>query len=72
MRFPTVTGSNLSGKHYSLPRDFEGKYNVAITAYQRFHQSSVDSWGPLLLRLAKQYPELHYYELPTPPRANMK
>jgi hypothetical protein len=67
MRFPSVTGSSLSGKHYSLPRDFEGTYNVAITAYQRSHQSSVDSWEPLLLRLAEQHPELRFYELPTLP-----
>lgn len=67
MKFPTVAGSNLSGKRYNLPQDFEGKYNVAITVYQRFQQTNVDSWGPLLERLAQKYPELRYYELPTLP-----
>jgi ATP-dependent helicase YprA (DUF1998 family) len=68
MRFPTVIGSNLSGNQYSLPRDFEGKYGMAITAYQRLHQSSVDFWGPLLLRLTTHYHELHYCELLTLPQ----
>lgn len=67
MKFPIVAGSNLSGKRYKLPRDFEGRYNVVITVYQRFQQNNVDSWGPLLDRLAQKYPELHYYELPTLP-----
>ena len=26
MKFPDVAGSNLSGKHFNLPQDFEGKY----------------------------------------------
>jgi len=67
MKFPSVTGSNLSGQRYNLPQDFEGKYNIALIVYQRFQQRNVDSWGPLLERLARKYPSLHYYELPTLP-----
>jgi len=67
MKFPTVTGSNLSGQRYHLPQDFEGQYNVAITVYQRVQQTNVDSWGALLQDLARQYPGLRYYELPTLP-----
>jgi hypothetical protein len=67
MKFPTVTGSNLSGKRYNLPQDFEGQYNIVVVVYQRFQQSSVDTWGALLEQLARQYPDLRYYELPTLP-----
>jgi hypothetical protein len=64
MKFPAVAGSNLSGKRYDLPQDFEGMYNIAITVYQRFQQSNVNSWEPLLEHLAQQYPDLRSYELP--------
>jgi len=67
MKFPVVTGSNLSGKRYTLPQDFEGQYNLAITVYQRYQQFNVDSWGPFIARLAEKYPEFRYYELPTLP-----
>lgn len=67
MMFPTVTGSNLSGKPYTLPADFEGQYNVIIVVYQRHQQRNVDSWGPLLAQLAEKHLELRYYELPTLP-----
>lgn len=65
MQFPSVTGSNLSGQTFALPQDFAGTYNVVLIAYQRFQQSAVDTWGPLLEQLAQRYPELRYYELPT-------
>lgn len=67
MKFPSVSGSNLSGKRYHLPQDFEGTYNIVITVYQRFQQNNVDSWGVLLESLAQKYPSLFYYELPTLP-----
>jgi len=68
MKFPSVTGSNLAGKRYQLPQEFEGLYNMVVVVYQRFQQVSVDSWGSLLEQLANTYPELRYYELPTLPR----
>ena len=68
MKFPVVSGTSLAGKRYNLPPDFEGKYNLVVTVYQRHQQSRVDSWGPLLAKLADQYSELHYYELPTLPK----
>ena len=67
MKFPNVTGSNLSGQRYNLPQDFEGTYNIAVIVYQRFQQRNVDSWGSLLERLARKYPPLRYYELPILP-----
>lgn len=65
MKFPIVQGSNLSGKHYRLPRDFEGEYNVVIIPFQRHQQDNVDSWGPFLEKLAGKHSAVRYYELPT-------
>lgn len=65
MKFPTVQGSNLSGKRYRLPRDFEGEYNVVIIPFQRHQQDNVDTWGPFLEKLAGQQSAVRYYELPT-------
>ncbi len=65
MKFPTVQGSNLSGKHYRLPRDFEGEYNVLLIPFQRHQQDNVDTWGPFLERLESKHVTVRYYELPT-------
>lgn len=65
MKFPSVHGSNLSGKEYRLPQDFEGETNIVLIPYLREQQANVDTWGECLERLAKQYPGLRYYELPT-------
>jgi hypothetical protein len=63
--FPTVHGENLSGRLMVLPKDFEGKVNIVIVAFQREQQLLVNSWTPLIQQLEKKYPELHTYELPT-------
>ncbi len=67
MQFPEVSGSNLSGKSYHLPSDFEGTYNAVVIVYQRFQQANVDTWGSVLQSLAERYPDFRYYELPTLP-----
>ncbi|MGB8645102.1 MAG: hypothetical protein WCF84_07685 [Anaerolineae bacterium] len=67
MKFPLVQSSNLSGKRYRLPGDFEGEYNIVLVPFQRHQQDNVDTWGPLLEQLAARYPTLRYYELPTLP-----
>ena len=63
--FPTISGDNLSGKHMTLPRDFEGRLNIVIVAFFREQQSLVDTWKPVLDELRNQHPDLRTYELPT-------
>lgn len=63
--FPTVQGESLSGRPMALPKDFEGKVNLIIVAFQREQQLLVNSWTPVIQQLEKKYPELHSYELPT-------
>jgi len=65
MSFPVVNGSNLRREKLTLPKDFEGKYNLLFVAFQQWQQNEVNSWIPLAESLEKQFPGLYYYELPT-------
>jgi hypothetical protein len=68
--FPSVGGSNLEGRPFNLPRDFEGRLNLVFVAFQREQQPDVDTWVPLAKAIAARYPHFRYYELPTIYRAN--
>ena len=65
MTFPTVKGTNLLRKKMTLPKDFEGNFNLLFIPFEQWQQSEVDSWMPLAAELEAQYPALVYYELPT-------
>jgi hypothetical protein len=64
MIFPAVNGSNLSGREYALPADFEGELNIVAIAFQMWHQNEVNTWMPLLEQLERRLPGLLAYELP--------
>jgi hypothetical protein len=64
-RFPTITADALSGREYSLPRDFAGQANLVFVAFTRDQQALVDSWVPHVRRLTRDVPTLRFYELPT-------
>lgn len=64
-RFPRVEGSNLEGRRFTLPSDFEGALNVVLVAFEREQQADVDSWTPFLDTLRKDRSDLRVYELPT-------
>jgi len=64
MRFPAVSGANLSRKTMSLPEALEGELNVLIIAFQRWQQGLIESWVPLLEQLERNIPGMRYYELP--------
>jgi hypothetical protein len=68
--FPEVSGSNLEGQKYTLPRDFEGEVNLAIVAFQRWHQDLVDTWIPDARKLQGESQKFRFYELPTIYRGN--
>lgn len=68
--FPDVKGSNLQGKDYELPGDFEGDLNLALVAFLREQQELVDTWLPFARSLEDRYEGFKYYELPTIYRAN--
>jgi len=65
MTFPTVNGSNLQREKLTLPRDFDGDYNLLFIAFQQWHQDEVNTWIALAENCEAQFPGLVYYELPT-------
>ncbi len=63
--FPEVDGTNLEGRHFSLPADFEGELNVVLVAFRREQQADVDTWLPYLTALAAERSKVRVYEVPT-------
>ncbi len=63
--FPDVDGTNLEGRRFSLPADFEGELNVVLVAFQREQQADVDTWLPSLTALATERTTVRVYEVPT-------
>jgi len=62
--FPALRARNLNGRTFTLPAEFGGTQNIAIIAFQRWHQDLVDAWFPYLDTLLATHPELRAYELP--------
>ena len=62
--FPPISGSNLERRRFDLPGDFEGDLNLAIIAFQMFHQNWIDVWVPHLKRMLADAPGVPLYELP--------
>lgn len=65
IQFPKVEGSNLEGRRFSLPDDFEGSLNIVLVAFRREQQADVDTWVPFLKATAGKHSGLKAYELPT-------
>jgi hypothetical protein len=63
--FPIVQGSNLEGRRFVLPEDFEGAWNLVLIPFEMEHQLLVDTWLPFARELRQHHPELRVYELPT-------
>lgn len=63
--FPTVQGSNLEGRKFTLPADLNGQLNVVLIAFQQWQQMQVDGWVPFLKELQAGFPSVRAYELPT-------
>lgn len=65
MRFPAVRGKNLDRETRTFPADFDQPLNLLFIAFQRWQQSSIDSWLPLAEVLEGERADLAYYEFPT-------
>jgi hypothetical protein len=63
--FPRVEGSNLEGRRFLLPADFEAEFNVVIVAFRRKQQADVDSWLSFLAEQKVRERGVRVYELPT-------
>ncbi len=64
-RFPRVQGTNLEGRTFSLPSDFESEYNVVLVAFRREQQADVDTWMPLVRQQKLVERGIRVYEVPT-------
>ena len=65
LHFPNVSGSNLDGKRFNLPRDLKGKVNIVIIAFRREQTDLIEQWAGPLKDIMKTDPSLELYELPT-------
>ena len=64
-RFPRVEGTNLEGRKFSLPADFESEYSVVLIAFKREQQADVETWMPFLRQPQFAQHGARVYELPT-------
>lgn len=65
-RFPSLSARDLEGTSRRVPEDLEGDPRVLLVAFDRFHQSVVDSWVEALERdAAPRAPRMRVYEIPT-------
>jgi hypothetical protein len=65
MKFPVISAANLSRRKYSLPGDFEGKYNLVFIPFQQNQQWTINSWLEFAQDLEANFHNLRVYELPT-------
>ena len=63
--FPTVEARALDGRRLILPDDLDGRRNVLAVAFQRRHQSDVDTWLDEFESLKKDHEDLFTGEVPT-------
>jgi hypothetical protein len=62
--FPEVSGDNLNGRAFVMPRDFDGQYNVVMVAFFQRQQYDVNTWLADAERLSRDHANVEYYELP--------
>lgn len=65
MNFPTVSGTTLSGREFTIPYGLEGEYNLVMIAFEPAQQFLLRTWLPFLAQMGEQYESFRYYELPT-------
>jgi hypothetical protein len=68
--FPNVSGSNLNGEAFSLPKDFRAPLNLVFVAYRRDQQPQVDGWMAAANDAKARRPDLAVWELPTLSRSD--
>lgn len=67
LRFPEISGENLSGESFQLPGDFAGENVLVIVPFDEIQQVNASSWLPLARELAQSQPDFAYYNLPVFP-----
>jgi len=63
--FPTVEARALDGRKLILPDELDGGRNLLAVAFQRRHQTDVDTWLDDFESLEKDHEDLFTGEVPT-------
>jgi hypothetical protein len=63
MRFPTLNARDLEGRSLQIPDDLPGPARLVVLAFQRDHQSPIETWLPHLSALEKEFPGLEVWEV---------
>jgi hypothetical protein len=71
MQFPVISGQDLMRRAVVLPSALEGRLNLVLVAFQRWHQGLIASWLVPVAELEERYPGLRHYEIPVLPRMNL-
>ena len=64
-RFPTVEARALDGRKLMLPDELDGGRNLLAVAFQRRHQTDVDTWLDEFTSLGEEHEDLFTGEVPT-------
>ncbi len=67
IRFPMISGDNLTGMPVTYPRDFSGTYTLTVLPFDRDQQVIADTWLPYVRELGDEYSEFSYYNIPVFP-----
>lgn len=62
--FPSMVGIDLIGENRSIPESFEGKYNIVAVAFEREHQTDVNSWIDIADEIIAKNQNISFYEIP--------
>lgn len=69
-RFPNLSGENLEGRVFNVPKDLQGDLNLAIVAFDRSQQAEIDTWAPSAQALRAANPFVQWYEIPVIQKTN--
>lgn len=64
LNFPNVSGSNLEGRKFNLPNDFEEKLNIVVVAFKREQTALIEGWTGSLEEIEQKSNNVRFYELP--------
>jgi hypothetical protein len=62
--FPSMVGIDLIGEQRKVPESFESEYNIVAVAFEREHQTDVNSWITVADKILAKNSNIKFYEIP--------
>eukprot|EP00164_Ancoracysta_twista_P006282 GFYU01008728.1.p2 GENE.GFYU01008728.1~~GFYU01008728.1.p2 ORF type:complete len:192 (-),score=68.46 GFYU01008728.1:1160-1735(-) len=62
--FPGMQGIDLHGETQYIPERFDGRLNIVMVGFQRWHQSNMESWTPAVKEAHTHMDNVEYFEIP--------